>query len=184
MQIEKFRNMLDEHEALCSCYELHGLLCGMLTVDISTRFKRWTQEAQKMGVAPNCFEGSLMAIWQALFTGIVEQLIRGDLRFRPLLSEDANDDYDVRVRALIDWCNGFMYGIGITDPKFERNLSKVSKKILADVNEITLADWTILPGKNQIENEVAYQSAVEYLGIGVVMMCDEIVAKKDKRQYH
>ncbi len=186
MQYAPLRKILDKHRVLCSCHELHGLLCGMLIVDISTAYEHWMHEMEKLDVDRNCFAGDSAAIWQRLFDDTVVQIGDGDLRFRPLLHEDAAGEYSVRMRALTEWCNGFIYGIGVTEPGFVNRASRVSeasRKFLADVREIGAADCAALSGGGQAENEAAYECVVEYLGVGVVIMCDEIVSKNSKNRH-
>lgn len=184
MRVKQLRKTLDKHRVSCSCHELHGLLCGMLAVNISTEFGKWTEEMCNFGMDPDCFRGTSATVWRSLFDDTVTQLGDGDLHFRPLLHEDPMGDYGVRMHALTDWCSGFMYGVGVSGADFEKNLSADGRKFLADVSEISSADCTTLSGDGQKKNEVAYDGVVEYLGVGVVMMCDEVVSRKDRKRLH
>ncbi len=156
----------------------------MLTVDMLTRFAHWTAEMEKLGVDRECFDGDAAESWRKVFENTVAQLSGGDLRFRPLLREDSECTYNLRMRALADWCSGFIYGVGVSDPEFSTTLSASSRKFFVDVSEISSVDCNELSGDEQLANEAAYECVVEYLGVGVVMTCDEIVSRKAKRRLH
>ncbi len=156
----------------------------MLTVDISTKFQYWAQEMEQLGVDRNCLAGDSAAVWRTLFDGTVAQLKGGDLRFKPLLYEGEAGDYAARMRALTEWCHGFNYAIGVTGCNLASSLSDASRKFLADIGEIGAADCVALSGDGQAANEAAYNSIAGYLGVGVVMMCDEVISKNESRRLH
>ena len=184
MHLKQICNELDKRQTLCSFHELHGVLCGMLTVDMLTEFAHWTKEMERLGVDQKCFGGDAGEAWRRVFEDTAAQLKGGDLRFRPLLREDAGRAYTFRVQALADWCSGFIYGVGVSNPVFSAGLSASSKKFFADVSEISSADSDELRGDAQLANEAAYESVVEYLGLGVIMMCDESISGKAKDRLH
>jgi len=65
-----------------------------------------------------------------------EQLENEDLGFE-LLLPDETDDLDLRLLALSIWCQGFLYGFGVTDRFDESTLDEEARECLSDLLEIS-----------------------------------------------
>jgi len=65
-----------------------------------------------------------------------ERLENEDLGFE-LLLPDETDDLDLRLLALSIWCQGFLYGFGVTDRFDESTLDEEARECLSDLLEIS-----------------------------------------------
>ena len=65
-----------------------------------------------------------------------EQLENEDLGLELLLPDDS-DDFGVRLLALSGWCQGFLYGFGVSDRLDESSLDEEGRECLSDLLEIS-----------------------------------------------
>ena len=99
------------------------------------------------------------------------QLDDPDMSFQLLLP---GEDYPLRQRtdALVNWCRGFLYGLGTAGfENFER-LPTDTNEFLQDLIEITRTNFEGITASEQEEG--AYAEIVEYVRIGTLLIREEI----------
>ncbi len=152
--------------------ESHGCLCGALCASADYPIEAWFEEivpdAQALGESREplrlLFEDTLRAL-------------RGDeMEFEPLLPDDEAALED-RARALSQWCQGFLYGFGTTEPLKSDEMPANVNEVLRDLTHIGRASVEI--DEDDDEQEQAYAEVIEYIRAGVQLIHDELYEARD-----
>jgi uncharacterized protein YgfB (UPF0149 family) len=142
----------------------HGALCGRLA---------W-QPLQQVSIE-NVLEGQ-----RTLDAGILTQVLYDtrtqleDLQgsFALFLPED-HQRLDVRTVALADWCDGFLYGMGLAGKKLDQASNEV-REILKDFAQISQA---VADGDSE-DDEAAFVEVAEYVRTTAQVVYLELRANK------
>lgn len=152
-------------EADRSASECHGILCGLLAVhadDARTRFARLSIDA----AAPPELLGTL-------FDETVRQMDDEGLDFHLLLPGD-DSDLATRTRALAEWCDGFIYGLGAVG-RGPGDLPQQSAEFVRDAMNIARADADSASGEG---DEAALMELTEYVRVGAMLTRTECGASR------
>lgn len=151
--------------------EAHGLLCGLLAVDIATPVERCLGEVMK-GVDP---QDANAAVTRRLMDALIKQarssLLDEDFEFQPLLPH-AEAPLRERVQALGRWCEGFAAGVGLAGMSSQRAaaLPESVDEFIRDISEIARVE----PAEEEDEDaEEAYAELLEYVRVGVLVVGEE-----------
>lgn len=155
--------------------EAHGCLAGALCAVAAFRFEHWLAE-----IMPEDEEAddALRAQLQAVFHETTQALGGQEMAFAPLLPDD-DSAFPVRVRALSDWCAGFLYGLGAGRlPPLDQVPGAVGE-VLKDFTEITRASDEQPPPEEIESAEADYTELVEYVRAGAQLVYEELAALRD-----
>ncbi len=158
--------------------EVHGLLCGLLCSGSEDAPALWRAELsgdlEPDESATREFRRSL----DGLFQGAKTQLEDPDSGFRLLLPDDAQP-LKQRALALVEWCQGFLYGFGLCGLS-ERAFSEETQEALRDITEITHMD------QHQLEqteaNEEAYMEVSEFVRVAALLVREHMIAGAEQGQ--
>ena len=170
----------DIHEALLksdlsgSASELHGVLSGMLCMDVSMDTGPWLSdffgpELGQMGA--DCQEKL-----HRLFHQTHRQLVDFDFSFEPLLPDD-EAPLQGRALALSDWCHGFLQGLGYSGPSSA--WPGACSEILQDFLEIVRLDATV--SGDTVEGALTELS--DYVSVGVQVIRSELENPTSTQQH-
>jgi uncharacterized protein YgfB (UPF0149 family) len=114
--------------------------------------------------------------------GALRRELDGDaLSFAPLLPDD-EVPLPTRVVALGEWCQGFLFGLGLAGDAAAQGGSEV-REVVEDFAQIARAGLDEEAGSEA--DEVAYAELVEYLRAGTQLVHDSLVsAPPPARQLH
>ena len=151
--------------------ELHGFALGMAVGGVPEPLTIWQNEVYAAfdpdDVLANECRVLLDRVFAAAFTGESDRSMALTL----LLPQDIVVD-SARLTALRDWCQGFLFGIGLAGESVTSALSAQTRELLADFSEVTRLDT------DDVENSEANQAALieieEYLREGVMLIRDEL----------
>lgn len=118
--------------------ELHGLVCGALSVGMVVDEARW-QELAGLASAEVALENA-DAVLFALLRGS-QSLDADDFTFEPLLPDDETLLRE-RVVALAAWCGGFLLSFAIANPDHVL-LSEEVASALSDLEEVVEVDTEV-----------------------------------------
>ncbi|MEW8015500.1 MAG: UPF0149 family protein [Candidatus Sedimenticola endophacoides] len=156
--------------------QVHGLLCGLLCVDIERPLERLLGE-----VMPDASAGELSVQECRVALGEIQDQTREALAgpgfgFAPLLPPEGWPLTE-RAGALAEWCQGFLYGIGLAGPLDPETLSREAREVLNDLAEITRIDLDALGGddEEQEQEEQALTEIVEFVRVAVLLLREELI---------
>ena len=151
--------------------ESHGTICGALCAGTDGS-DAWLTHllAEADGDA-----GAQRACRQAL--AILRDTSRtllqaGTLEFAPLLPDDESGLAE-RTAALGEWCQGFLYGLGLAGDRLHIDaLPDEAGEVLRDMGQIAQAGFE--GDADDDEDEAAYTEIVEYVRVGVQLLYEEL----------
>lgn len=154
--------------------EAHGVLCGALCASDGYTLERWIEEIIPEEV--EAFDAPAREALALVYGDTQRALREGQMEFTPLLPED-DTPLEVRAAALGVWCQGFLYGLGLSglDPKAK--LSSDVQEILRDLTHIGRA--TVDTDALDEDSESAYTELFEYLRAGVQLVHDEMAPLRE-----
>ena len=101
-----------------------------------------------------------------------------DQGFEPLLPP-ADTALEHRADALVDWCRGFLGGLGLAGVSREHGLSADGAEILSDFGTIAGTRFEYADGE---EDESALTEVIEFIRVGVLLLHAEIVSAPQARR--
>lgn len=174
---EQLATLLSVYGDAMSVSECHGLLCGMASCDRSLDGASWAtrmlsgdlDEAVESGAEADIDEAD-RATLKAFFEETLRQLSDEELGFQLLLPDD-DEALEERTAALSDWCEGYLYGLGLGGIKEFSGFSQEVQEFCGDLVEISRI--TFEEG-DEGENDAAFFEIVEYVRMGALMVYDEL----------
>lgn len=156
--------------AACDAAETHGTVCGVLCVGVEgddSWITHVLDQASGSAEAQRVCRRALLTLRDE-----AHALLRsGTLEFAPLLPDDETGLAD-RTDALSEWCQGFLYGMGLAGPRLDvEELSDETGEVLRDMGQIAQAGFE---GDDSEEGETAYAEIVEYVKVGVQLLYEEL----------
>jgi len=161
---------LDRAGAEMGAAESQGLLCGMICGLGHGDRKAWGKLVLDEVDLNNVLAKECDAVLDGLFESTRQQLNDAVLEFEMLLPHEG-DLLDIRVEALGEWCQGFLYGFGLGGVR-EKSMPEDSRELLHDIAEIARAGQQ--DGDALEEDEEAYVALVEYVRLGVLLINEEL----------
>lgn len=157
LSFDAIQNAISDAESV-SASEAHGLLAGMLCMDLGIECRQWL--ASFYGDDATLPNETPLSPLNQLFDQTRRQFVDFDFSFEPLLPSD-EVTLDNRVQALGEWCHGFLQGIGYRGAN--SGWPGDSAEILSDFLEIVRLDSTA----SGEADEEAYSELTEYIRVGV-----------------
>ena len=169
MSTPDFRQLerqLADSRSLTDLAEAHGTLSGALCSGDTFTLQDWLREVFPEGVA-----GAAEAPMHAVFEWTQHALRSGQLEFHLLLPGD-DEAMAIRVTALGQWCQGFLYGLGANPIPDVDQLPEEIGEIVRDISAMTQIE--VDEGDSPEENEQAYAELVEFVRVGVQLLHEEL----------
>jgi yecA family protein len=165
----EIQSALTEEHALTDAAEAHGTLTGSLCAVAQYGFEDWLGDILPQGRAapPSA------AVLRALYSGTAGALTAPDMAFDLLLPADERSIVE-RAGALSQWCQGFLYGLGLGMLQDASRLTGELSEIVADITEIGRAQ--VDTDQSEESNEAAYAELVEFLRISVQVVFEELAS--------
>lgn len=166
----QFSETLKAEKISATPAEIHGLLTGLLSS--SARFTPQQALQEMLGQASAQWTPEFARLLSDTLKKVQIDLSSDELGFELLLPDD---EMPVRERAshLADWCQGFLFGIGLGG---EKKHSKQAQEILRDIQSIAQLEAEN-GGKAE---EQAYFELVEFLRVAAQLLYTE--NELEKRQ--
>lgn len=178
LQFGHISDVLQTLGAAGNAAEGHGILCGLLCsrgyVNGPTWMIEMTRQHQPEGserpAGPYASEDSLPAPLIDLHSETVRGINDANYDFHLMLPDD-EEDLETRVAALTQWCNGFLYGLGIGGIK---NLSALPESVSEITHDLLEISKTSTATDGSEEDESAFTELVEYIRVGVQLIYEEL----------
>ena len=150
--------------------DLHGSLTGFLCAGGQANASDWLAALQLQLDEGERVAATRSVALQQLFADCAAWLEDPDLRFEPLLPA-ADTPVATRADALVEWCRGFLGGIGLAGTD-RSALSADCAEILHDFGTIA---GTHFEYADRDEDESALSEVIEFIRVGVLLLHAELV---------
>jgi hypothetical protein len=135
LDFDRVQTALQQLDSNVDAAEAHGTLSALL-ID-NTGFAAWLGHTlDELPDKGNVLAAEQLGVLEQLFEHTREQLGDEDLSFELLLPDDT-DDFGLRLLGLSGWCQGFLYGFGVSGAAVEDSLDDESRECLSDLLEIS-----------------------------------------------
>lgn len=147
--------------------ELQGALCGLLCMDAQASRSNWYKSLFEE-LTPSDQEQLDLA---QLFDETIQSLNSLDFDFQMALPEDSAPIAS-RLGAIADWCQGLIYGLGVSGLSDDTELSGDCQEYIADAIKISqISDEDL---ENSDADESNFEELVEYLRMGLFLLYGEL----------
>ena len=179
-------NAIQRMEGDSSPSEMHGTLCGMLSINPLTDSRTWISQLLPTFDSSNILHQEIHELLEKFHLETKSQLNDPECDFQLILPDD-DDTLEIRTNAICDWCQGYLAGISMSGVKDLNTLPGHAQEICHDFIEISRA-----PANYEIESseedEVALLELVEYIRVAVLLIYEELhpenSQKSDVRLLH
>lgn len=158
--------------------EVHGVLCGLLCAGCKEAQSLWLKELFTSRESADLLVGECRASLEQLYGETAEEMDGPGLGFTPFFP-DENQPLRVRAAAVSDWCQGFLYGVGLAGVAIESELSDGVREALKDLSEISRLDLDDLVESEEAEADLMEVS--EFLWVAAMLLHAERVVDPTER---
>ncbi|TLY52041.1 MAG: UPF0149 family protein [Gammaproteobacteria bacterium] len=152
-----------------SASDLHGSLAGFLCGGGHSDARRWLA-ALELDPDDSVTAAFPPHMLEQLYTDCAAWLADPGLQFEPLLPP-TSAPLGARADALVEWCRGFLGGIGLAGAGAAGTLSAVAKEILSDFDTIA---GTRFEYADSEEDENALAEVIEFIRVGALLLHTEL----------
>jgi uncharacterized protein len=166
---------LHELEFGVAASDLHGSLTGFLCGGGVASPRNWLQRLEietDAGIETH----ARMELLNRLFRDCRAQLDDPGFAFEPLLPGDGEPLVE-RADALVQWCRGFLGGLGLSGADAGSGLSEDGAEILRDFGTIAASHFEYDDAE---EDESALVEVLEFIRVGVLLLHSELVPTPQK----
>lgn len=147
----------------------HGMLCAQLCAPKAFDAALWLREVLGVGTVSKPAMEQCAALLGALTLATTRQMDEGEYALRLLLPEDERA-LPERVDALSQWCEGFLYGLGLGGLEDPGTLGPAGSEFVSDLSAICRAE----AAEGGELDEQAYTELVEYVRVGALVVSEAL----------
>lgn len=176
---DRIQKSLSKLESTTDCAEAHGVLCGLLMDSRSV--EEWLSNTLNKTPASNdILATEHIQELTDLYHASRQQLNNEELSFVLFLPTD-DVSLSIRLSALSEWCQGFLYGLGSIAKIDEKNMAADVKEFMTDLLGITQIE-TDETSNNESEKD--FVELVEYVRMGVLYLNEVLNPLHQNKSLH
>ena len=157
--------------------DLHGSLCGFLCAG-GRGIQRFLESVALDQVVEADGDDHARAVLGRLFRSSDAELDDDSFAFEPLLP-DLERPIAERTEALLQWCQGFVGGLGLGGFVDERRLSSDGREVLRDLIEISRTAVSL--DDDEDVDETALTELIEFARVGALLLREDLRAAPAKQ---
>lgn len=170
---DRLETLLASLQAGVGAAELHGALSGFLGAGGRAPADAWGEALALDAVHEAQAAGGAGAVeLRELFESTAAALADEDDAFEPLLPDD-DASLGQRADAMVDWCRGFLGGVGLANPRARGSLSEDAEEAISDLGRIAASELSVEDGE---ADEEAFAEVLEYVRVAALLLRDECAA--------
>ncbi len=174
---------LGGHRLGIGAAELHGTVVGYLCAGGDAMGEHWCEALTLEALANAMHDDADTARgMQEFFRRARAELHDSDMRFEPMLP-DVERPLAERANALVDWCRGYLGGVGLVPAGAGAQWSEDAREILNDFARIA-ASPPLGGGDDPEEDEADLMELLEYVRVGVLLLQAELGAGRPALRSH
>ena len=143
--------------------QAHGIATALLCTNNQSHSEQWLAELRLEAI-----DSDHAHAFTYLFISTQQELINDNFIFQLFLPDDTTP-LTLRVVALKEWCQGFLYGLGVFNAN-HKNWSRQAKEIMLDFTELTKLEECA----ESEEDENDFVELVQYCKAAVLLLHAEI----------
>lgn len=155
--------------------ETHGVLCGLVCAGTSQAHVDWIEQLFSDRPSDDLLVREARQMLGQLYLASRQQIEDEALEFVLLLPQDATP-LEQRVQALVNWCEGYLYGLGMAGVS-ELQLIGDAKEALSDISEFTRLDLDAVEEGESYE--AAYMELQEFLRVATLLIREELATARE-----
>ena len=173
LDFDSVQSALEGLGANVDAAESHGTLCALLidNADLAAWLGHSLDELPQKG---DVLAQERVELLQQLFEMTRDQLNQSELGLE-LLLPDEGDDFGVRLLGLASWCQGFLYGAGVSGIADGDQLDEQSQECLSDLLEISKLSHD---EQSTDEAEQQFTEIAEHVKMATLMLNESLSAVK------
>ncbi|MCP4699021.1 MAG: UPF0149 family protein [Gammaproteobacteria bacterium] len=160
--------VLQRAKALPDAAEAHGVICGFLCLSPAGDDEPWLQHILADSIADELLADDCRRVLLRLRDYTKHRLESSSCEIIPLLPND-EQPLAARTTALRDWCQGFLFGLGLGGLKDFAGLPAEGGEFIRDLDNFCRVDTDT--GESE-ENEAAYFELTEYIRVGMLTLSE------------
>jgi uncharacterized protein YgfB (UPF0149 family) len=155
--------------------EIHGVLCGWISAGAAEAQVEWIEELFRGRSSDDLLVRETRQMLGQLYLASRQQITDEGGAFALLLPDD-DTALQERAGALVRWCEGYLYGLGMAGVS-EQQMVGDAKEALGDISEFTRLDLDAL--EDDENNESAYMELQEFLRVAILLIREELVSAQE-----
>ncbi len=155
-----------QKQAADSAAEVHGIAVALLCLDPHADANTWMDE---VFAEDECLLEDDKLMMMTIFEQTKERMESEQFVFELFLPDD-EEPLDIRCTAIVQWCQGFLFGLGRADK--ETDWPDEVIETIKDIVEFTKLDTEVDDDDDEAEN--AFVEIQEYLRVAVMLIRSEI----------
>ncbi len=167
---ERLDEVLADVGAAVGPAQAHGILCGMMSAPAKADQARWMAQVLENSQPRGDSARACLEVLVEVFEATAADMEDPEFSFAPMLPGD-DRPLAQRARALGQWCDGFLYGIGLGELKGDQPLAPDVSEALRDIGEIAQVE---VESEADEENEAAYSEIVEYVRMAALLILESL----------
>ena len=171
MDFSEIKEMLLQINSLHDVAESHAMACGMLVANTAADKLAWVKQVMGEIEEENLPPAEIIKSLGEWFDEIKNQMQATELRFDLCLPDD-DEIIAIRVKALQEWCRGFIFGIAMSGIKDFKSLPEDTSELIDDFSRIGAEEEFELDDLD--EAEVSYADICQYVRVGVLLINEEL----------
>lgn len=157
------------YQQLESASFVQGMLVGQMSSTPSLTEAQWIKRLIDEGGIGAIKESFLMML-HLMYTETLSGLNSAECDLELLLPED-NESVVVRAKHLADWCEGFLYGMGLGSLG---ELSPEVSELLRDFGDISMVELPEVTDDDVADVEADLMELTEFVRMGCLMIYEEL----------
>ena len=180
MNFDELNRILSDARCNTRAAECHGFLCGYLCIS-----NDMTDEVFRSCLQADIFDEAIsvpcLDSIKALATDVYTQISSTDFTLQLLLPGD-DRPLQERGESFIQWCEGFLSGLGAAGVVRFYSLSEECRELLDDLYKICRLDPDDMSESGEAE-ETALTELIEYVRLGAILMHEEFRRTEETAVY-
>ena len=176
---DRVQSALESLGATVDACESHGTLCALLLDNAA--ISAWLGHTlEELPERSDVLASEHLRVLERLYEETREQMSNEDFALQMLLP-DESDDFGLRLLGLAGWCQGFLYGIGVTGAADAGSLDDESRECLSDLLEISKLSHD---EEGSEEAELQYAEIVEHVRMATLLLNETLNPLKTPPTVH
>ncbi len=178
---EEMQQKLASANASLEASEVHGVLCGLAAIDRPMP-GNWFAELFDQAEPGDVLVDEAQSLVRELFDFTLQQIGNNETGIHLLMPAD-EVSLPLRARALAEWSQGFLYGVGLAGD--EQQFSEQARECLEDITEFTRMDLNAIgEDDDPSEEEQAVMELTEFLRVAILLIHEDIKASQVEEDAH